>query len=105
MVIDSGNGLNSTGGAGKSRQSLASGVKADAKGSEGVDKPTQNQGKDSVSLSDAGKSLAHLEASLASAQDVDMSKVERVRAELNSGSYTPDDKAIASALLSQDELL
>ncbi|MBU2985877.1 flagellar biosynthesis anti-sigma factor FlgM [Saccharophagus degradans] len=105
MVIDSGNSLNSTGGAGKTHQSPAGGVKSRTQTNESASSNENTQSKDSVSLSNAGKSLAQLEAGLASAPDVDMNKVERVRAELNNGSYSPDDKAIARALLSQDELL
>lgn len=105
MVIEPGsNGLNTSGSAGKARQGHAGNVKNDASQGPKPSDSKPNSGKDSVVLSDAGKSLANLEANLAKASEVDESKVEDIREQLRSGSYTIDNAAIAKNMLLQDEL-
>jgi len=104
MVIEPGNGINThSATTGKARQSSAS----------AKEKPVTNQepnangssASDSVSLSDAGKAMAKLEAELAAMPDVDQARVDEIRTALASGRYQVDAENIADKLLEQDKLL
>ena len=54
---------------------------------------------DSVSLSSSARTLTQVEATLRSAPDVDLSRVESVRARVESGEYNIDSENLAQKLL------
>lgn len=56
-------------------------------------------GEDRVELSNAGEQLSGLRAALVDASDVRMEKVERIKAEIESGRYHPDAGQIADAMV------
>ncbi|PCK08121.1 MAG: flagellar biosynthesis anti-sigma factor FlgM [Alteromonadaceae bacterium] len=60
---------------------------------------------ESVSLSSTALSIPKIEASLSKVSDVDMSKVERVKAELASGSLNINASSIAEKMISEERLL
>lgn len=104
MVIDSGNNFPANNNAGKARQSSTTHV-SDKKPAEQNTANEVSAKSESVSLSDAGKSLVQLEAKVASSPDVDIAKVDAIKTAIANDSYNIDDAAIASALLSQENLL
>lgn len=68
---------------------------------------TQQQGSEnapnvSVSLSEAGKTLAQVEASLKSSPEIDQAKVDEMRAKIESGDYQIDSQNLAQKMLDID---
>lgn len=66
---------------------------------------TPKSAGDSVSLSSAALSIPKVEASLSKVSDVDMSKVEKVKAALVSGSFNIDASVIADKMIAEEKLL
>jgi negative regulator of flagellin synthesis FlgM len=61
--------------------------------------PTQDT-SDSVSLSSAAKNLAKIESELRSLPDIDQSKVDAIKARVDSGEYQVDSQNLAQKMLS-----
>lgn len=107
MVIDSGNIRQnsitpSQAEAGKARRGETTQQTGNAP--EAKRAPAGGEG-DNVSLSFTGKSLAALEANLASTAEVDTAKVEALKTAIANGTYKADASAIAEKMLAQDKLL
>lgn len=100
MIIDPNNSINSQSlGAGKARQQATENV------SSSNDKAAvapKAGAADSVSLSDASRSLANLESRVRDSADVDNARVAQVKLALDSGSYQIDAKAIADKIATQE---
>lgn len=60
---------------------------------------------DTVNLSNAAQTLQNVEKKLASAPDVDSERVERLRQEIDSGSYQINAERVAEKMLNFDNLL
>ena len=57
---------------------------------------------DTVALTDGARLLERVEGRLAAASDVDVKQVESIKAEIASGEYQVDDRAVAEKLLQSD---
>lgn len=103
MVIEPGNGINSSNSAaGKTRQSTA---RSGAETSDASSPAANKHSADSVSLSNKGQSLNRVEAAIANVPDIDSQKVAAIKSSIEDGSYKINASAIAGKLLAQDELL
>ena len=76
----------------------------DASG-QGKDAVSQKHAGDTVELTSSAKLLERLEKTLASLPDVDSSRVESVKAQIENGEYQIDIAKIADALLRHDQEL
>lgn len=75
-------------------------AKSEAPSSSNAGQPklSDNQ-KDSVSLSDTAKTISQIESSLKNAPDVDLDKVEAIRARIESGEYQANADNMAQKML------
>ncbi|WP_415902030.1 flagellar biosynthesis anti-sigma factor FlgM [Neptuniibacter sp. QD29_5] len=71
------------------------------------DAPAQSPSSkgDTVKLSNAAQTLQNVEKQLANAPDVDSERVERLKQEIESGSYQINAERVAEKMLSFDNLL
>ena len=102
MVIEPGNNSINTHSASSSR------AKAPAREENSVEKTDAKENvsqDDSVSLSSAGQAIVKLEAEIAKTPDVDLEKVEKVKAEIASGRYSVNSSSVADRMLDQDSVL
>ncbi|MCP4596067.1 flagellar biosynthesis anti-sigma factor FlgM [Neptuniibacter sp.] len=60
---------------------------------------------DTVQLSDAAQTLQNVEKKLANTPDVDSARVERLKQEIESGSYQINAERVAEKMLNFDNLL
>lgn len=79
-------------------------VSTDSSG-QGKDAVNQTKTEDTVELTSSAKLLERLEKTLASLPDVDSSRVEAVKAQIENGEYQIDIEKITDALLRQDREL
>jgi len=61
---------------------------------------TDSKAKDSVSLSASAQNLAKIEAELKALPEVNQSRVDEVKARIDSGEYQPDSANLAQKMLS-----
>ncbi len=103
MVIEPGNNTNPQSSAtGKARQETPRVEGQTARGNS----PANAAGDaDSVSLSDASRAIAKLEASVIEAPDIDRAKVAAVKAAISAGDYQIDAQAIAGKIQRQESQL
>lgn len=66
--------------------------------------PKENNSRpsDTVALTDGARLLAKVESAVAQAPDVDVERVEAVKAAIQDGSYQIDDQQIADKILRSD---
>ncbi|MEM9171309.1 MAG: flagellar biosynthesis anti-sigma factor FlgM [Pseudomonadota bacterium] len=64
--------------------------------------PPERQPGDTVALTTSAKILDRVAPALAAAPDIDVQRVEEVRAQLSSGNYQIDDQSVADKLLRSD---
>lgn len=103
MVIEPGSNVSVNTNA-KARQNAPS-TTSSAVQTANADTTTSASKSESVSLSDTGKTLAQLEAKIASSPEVDIVKVDAIKSAIANGTYNIDDTAIATKLLAQDAIL
>ncbi len=103
MVIDSNNNIGSAGS--RSKSSGLSAASNTSKPQQAPEAAVQPQGKDSVSLSQAGHNLSRLEAQIAASPDFDVERVEAIKQAIADGSYSIDPEKLAENILKLDGLL
>lgn len=75
-------------------------AKGEAPSSSAAEQARNSEGqKDSVSLSDTAKAISQIESSLKNAPDVDLDKVEAIRARIESGDYQVNAENMAQKML------
>ena len=97
--------INNNGITNNTNSSGANGAKAATE--KGSDRPNAGGGgsqSDSVELSSQALVLTDLETKINSANAIDSSKVEQLKAAINSGEYTIDADKVAARLLASDDL-
>ncbi len=101
MVIEPGNSINSHNApSAKARQQEQSKPEAGA-----VREKASAPASDSVSLSEASKTIAQIEAKLSGSSEIDMAKVAEVKASIADGSYEVNSENIANKLFQDETLL
>ncbi|WP_027858795.1 flagellar biosynthesis anti-sigma factor FlgM [Marinobacterium jannaschii] len=67
--------------------------------------PAASPSGDTVKLSSAAQSLQNVQSKLADTPDVDQNKVERLKAEIESGNYQVNAEKVAAGMMSFEDML
>lgn len=99
------NPLNLTGQAASVRSRLSDSAQpAQGNNAQRQDNNVATAPQDTVKLSGAAQSLQGVEQKLANTPDVDQQKVERLKAEIESGQYKVDAEKVAEGFMSFEKL-
>jgi len=106
MLINNSGITNNTTTGGASNQKTGGSVKPDSTTDGAIEGNANSVAKsnDSVELSQAAKVLTGLEAKIASAPDIDTSRVDSIKQAINDGTYSIDADSIASKIVAGDDL-
>lgn len=89
---------------GKSNTTLIN-VNAQKKNQQTSDSLSSPVKQDSVTLTDAAKSLANVEQRLASLPDVNKARVDHIKQSINEDSYSVNSEKIAAKILAMEDLI
>ena len=98
MNIDM-NGINSNRADGPKRQQGGKSVDSPDNSAQARSPSNDASSKDSVSFSSSAQNLSRIEAEIKALPDVNQSRVDEVRARIESGEYTPDSDNLARKML------
>lgn len=80
-------------------------ARGDAHSSSAARGDVTSGGTDTIHLTDSARQMMALEAAVASASEVDMGRVEALRAQIDSGNYDVAPQAMADNMLRLDQAL
>jgi len=93
------NSINPNRSEGPKRNDSSKGVSSSKTNISESNTPKETSVADNVSLSDSAKNLASIEAALKSLPEVNQSRVDEVKARIDSGEYKPDSANLAQKML------